>query len=106
MIGGGVFESWVQMRSSTKKDLGLLFKIYSENGICYSEESSIKALRQVKKLVETSLLSLDGPAGKTEWNNWPGVMQKRIKWSCCHSKIFVELLILFQVKRGYFNFLE
>lgn len=80
-----------------------LFKIYFENGFCYSEESSWKALQQVKNLVEALPLTLSGPTGKTEWNNWPEVMQKRIKWACCHSKIFVELPILFQVRRGYFN---
>lgn len=83
-----------------------LFTIYSENGFCYSEESSLKALREVKKLVEAFPLTLGGPAGKTEWNNWPEVVQKRIKWAHCHSKIFVELPIFFQVKGGYFNFLE
>lgn len=41
-----------------------LFKIYSENGFHYSEESSWKALQQVKSLVEAFPLILGGPAGK------------------------------------------
>lgn len=57
----------------------------------------------MKNLAEALPLTRSGPTGKTEWNNWPEVMQKRIKWACCNSKIFVELPILFQVRRGYFN---
>lgn len=60
----------------------------------------------MKNLVEAFSVTLGGPAGKTEWNNWPVVGHKRIKWACCHSKIFVELPILIQEKRGCFNFLK
>lgn len=43
-----------------------LFKIYSENGFHYSEESSWKVLQQVKNLVVAFPLTVGGPAGKIE----------------------------------------
>lgn len=105
-----VVSIWVMDTDEIKhrKRSKFLFKICSENGFRYSEESPWKAPWKVKNLIwalawRRSLLNR--PAGKTEANSWQEAMQKRISGdsrTCCNSILtiwlFVELQTVFQVE--------